>query len=92
MAVYRPYHVDIERETQLMRRGMVELHHVDTRERLHVYFHGKLTEDQSALFYHHLNLATQHFAVVGGVSERVVPFAVRSPVQLLHRRNFMALG
>ena len=55
-------------------------------------FHGKLTKDQTALFYRHLDLPTQLFAVIGDVGERVVPLAVRSPVHFLRRRDFVAFG
>jgi hypothetical protein len=71
---------------------VIEFHHVDARKRVRVYFHGKLIEDQTALFYRHLDLPTQLFAVIGGMGERVMSLAVRSPVHLLRRRDLMAFG
>jgi hypothetical protein len=45
MAVHQPGHVDIKRETWLASYGVTEIHHVDARKRMCVYFHGKLSED-----------------------------------------------
>jgi hypothetical protein len=90
--VRRPYHVHIEREIKLTPRRVIWFHHVDARERLRVHFHGKLPKDQTALFYRCLDLPTQLFAVIGDMGERMMPLTVRSPVHLLHRREFMAVG
>jgi hypothetical protein len=92
MVVYKACHVNTEREVWLTPYRVIAFHHVDARKRLRVHFHGKLTKDQTALFYRRLDLLTQHFAVVGDMGERVMPLAVRSSVQLLHRRDFMAFG
>src|SRR3954467_14885835 len=92
MVVSRSCHVDLERELQLAPDRMIAFHHVDGREWLCVYLHGKLAEDQSALLYRHLDLPTQLHAVVCVMGERVMPLAVWSPISLLHRRDLMTFG
>jgi hypothetical protein len=71
---------------------VIVVHHVDAGKRLCVHFHGKLTEDQTALFDRRLDLPTKLFAVIGDMGKRVMPLAVWSPVHLLRRRDFMAFG
>jgi hypothetical protein len=71
---------------------MIVFHHVDARKRLCVYSHGKLSEDQTALFDRRLDLPTQLFALIGDMGKRMMPLAVWSPVHLLRRREFMAFG
>ncbi|KAK1608637.1 hypothetical protein QYE76_032310 [Lolium multiflorum] len=51
-----------------------EIDHVDLRKRLRVNSHGKLTEE-IGLVLSPSNLSAQDFAVVGGMGERVMPFA-----------------
>ena len=62
-------------------------YHVDAGKRLCVDFHGKLTEDQTALFDRRLDLPTELFAVIGDMGERVMPLAglPQSPRLLLPR-------
>jgi hypothetical protein len=58
MVVYRPCHVNVEREVWLTPYGVIVFHHVNARKWLRVHFHGKLTKDQTALFYRQLDLLT----------------------------------
>jgi hypothetical protein len=45
MAICKPCHVDIKRETWLASYAMTEIDHVDVRKRMRVNSHGKLTEE-----------------------------------------------
>jgi hypothetical protein len=67
-------HVDVERKIQLascilLARIPVTFHHVNAREGPSIDFHGKLSQDQSALLNSQLNLLIELFAVVGVVGE-----------------------
>jgi len=45
MAICKPCHVDIKRETWLASYAVTEIHHVDVRKRIRINSHGKLTEE-----------------------------------------------
>jgi hypothetical protein len=67
-------YIDVEREIQSVSRRPftcipVTFYHVNARERPSINFHGKLSQDQSALLNSRLNLSMELFAVVGGVGE-----------------------
>jgi hypothetical protein len=67
-------HVDVEQKIQSvscrpLARILVTFHHVNAREGPSIDFHGKLSQDQSALLNSRLNLPMELFAVVGAVGE-----------------------
>jgi hypothetical protein len=67
-------HINIECEIQMaLRRPLtcipLSFYHVNARERPSIDFHGKLPQDQSALLNSRLNLATELFAVIGGMGK-----------------------
>jgi hypothetical protein len=90
--VPRSYHVDAERGSWLATFRVSAFHHVNGGEGLGVDLHGVLVENQTSLFYRHLDLLTPHPAVVGGMGERVMPFAVWLSIQLLYRGEFETFG
>jgi hypothetical protein len=57
-------------------RPIVTFHHIDTRERLSVDFHGGLAQDQSALFNSRLYLPTEFLTIACAVGKRIMPFAI----------------
>ena len=90
-------HVDVKQKIQSascgpLARIPVTSHHVNAREGPSIDFHGKLSQDQSALLNSQLNLPMELFAVVGVVGEKVMPLAIWSPLQILCCRKFMAFG
>ena len=70
--VPRSYHVDAERGSWLATFRVSALHHVNGGEGVGVDLHGVLIENQTSLFYRHLDLLTPHSAVVGRMGSRVL--------------------
>jgi hypothetical protein len=91
----RSYYIDAKCEIQLTLHRSVAiiyatLHHIDTWERLGIDLHSVLSQDQSALLNSRLDLSTEFFAVADVVGERMMPFAVLPPLQLLCCRKLTA--